>query len=134
MCQCSSFSLYQNVFWTRNLEFDVRIQLVAFKKSISSFKNVLLHSGLSVSLTCSIILNCHASILHDNYNHPLILSETRWTHCRSQVCPVVLTHERLSYMRHFTNRILSYNEIRFGWNSLGWNMLIFAFQTVNKHV
>ena len=110
MCQCSSFSLYQNVFWTRNLEFDVRIQLVAFKKSISSFKNVLLHSGLSVSLTCSIILNCHASILHDNYNHPLILSETRWTH-KSQACPVVWhmrdwetwetdRHERRRDMKH----------------------------------
>ena len=31
-------------------------------------------------------------------------------------------------------RILSYHEIRLGWNSLGWNMLIFSFQTVNKHV
>ena len=34
----------------------------------------------------------------------------------------------------YLDRILSYNEIRLGWNSLGWNILIFAFQTVNKHV
>ena len=32
------------------------------------------------------------------------------------------------------NIILSYNEICLGWNSLGWNMLIFAFQTVNEKV
>ena len=46
----------------------------------------------------------------------------------SHTCPLSL---------HFLqqkDRILSYNEIRLGWNSFGWIMLIFAFQTVNKHV
>ena len=32
----------------------------------------------------------------------------------------------------YLDRILSYNEIRLGWNSSGWNMLIFDFQTVSK--
>ena len=32
------------------------------------------------------------------------------------------------------DRILSYNDIRLGWNSLGWNMLIFASQTVDTVV
>ena len=83
----------------------------------------------------------HAEIinLYILQSHQWIAAEYWYTVTAQQINTPV-TYWMSEYWEKLINhaclpdRILSYNETRLGWNSLGWNMLIFAFQTVNKHV